>query len=872
MNRTRSLCERALALVNALPERRYEPAHQRLLAVLRAEATATRPDEAPWARITQTILSAPWLVSMLVPGNHGVELAARAARAVNARSIDSSRANLVRDDIAWAESQTRPEGGLLETIMAGLERDLPEPPHSFELCGRYFCFKDLLCSTWVDPAWRPLHTEVYRLLGLQLQGWDRSYCAGFPYQGYGRVGVSGMKPTEERLRRSQLAMFLEPGMDVLDVGSNCGFVALEASRHVRHVDAVELNPYLNLVGEETARWLGTTNVSFITDDFVRYQPRRRYHVVLSLANHHTIDGNLVMGFEEYIAKLHGMLEPGGVLIFESHNVFGPGKGGAGDDGDLDAKFDIMERYFEVVRHKMVERFVQDADVDKLVVTLERRPRYEASAKRTLRLAEARTSYQYERKTVGDPIEKVAFIVHMADLVHHYQPIWKWMDPASFDIVLAGPPSERDATRRHAESAGHGWVDIDELFRGGGRYAYVVANHYIGFGPGGFIVEQVGDVRIRMMYALGKSKWNFAPWNAMFDAILVHGPRQARELDQFEDVLKIQVGYPRFDDFYNGAIDRDVVRARLGLDGSRPVVVWLPTWKELSSIDLWADAVAELMTTYDVVVKPHPLAWNGEPHSIERLRVAGLEHIVEGMFDSTELLSIADFALCDYGGPPFGAILTDRKLVLLDVPNAEQDSLSGKGSFDIEIRERLLHLDPSRSGELRGILEDSSVWEAQRTIRGALRTEFVAPFFGIAGRTAALALANMPVLRRGGLLRQGMDHEARERVYAHARTASVESFTSVGTSRHLLVGKRVVGWGTGSLYRDIQGAYGLPLDYLVDSDPSKHGKSIDGLTVMPPERLESESPDDVVVVIMSSYRGEISAWLSANGFAKGTSFI
>src|SRR5439155_7920490 len=92
-------------------------------------------------------------------------------------------------------------------------------------------------------------------------------------------------------------------------------------------------------------YLGAANASFIPGDFVDFETSKRYDAVCSLANHCTIDGNLSIDFEQYIAKLFSLLKPGGLLFFESHNVFGSGAGGAGDDGDLDAKFDIAERYF-----------------------------------------------------------------------------------------------------------------------------------------------------------------------------------------------------------------------------------------------------------------------------------------------------------------------------------------------------------------------------------------------------------------------------------------------------------------------------------------------------------------------------------------------
>lgn len=105
-----------------------------------------------------------------------------------------------------------------------------------------------------------------------------------------------------------------------------------------------------------------------------------------------IDQRMAMDFETYVAKLFRLLRPNGWLFFESHNVFGPGTGGPGDDGDLDRKFDIMERYFEPVDACMHRSFVPAHDIDKLFVRLRRRATYTPDIQRSFSLAQARTHY------------------------------------------------------------------------------------------------------------------------------------------------------------------------------------------------------------------------------------------------------------------------------------------------------------------------------------------------------------------------------------------------------------------------------------------------------------------------------------------------
>lgn len=129
-------------------------------------------------------------------------------------------------------------------------------------------------------------------------------------------------------------------------------------------------------------------------------PTRRYDVVLSFANHCTIDGNLAVEFESFVAKLWCLTKDDGWLLFESHNVFGLGTGAAGDDGDLDHKFDIMERYFEFQDSKMTKKFVPSQDVDKLFVVLRRRSQVLTSVQQQMNLHEVRECYTYQSMPFG----------------------------------------------------------------------------------------------------------------------------------------------------------------------------------------------------------------------------------------------------------------------------------------------------------------------------------------------------------------------------------------------------------------------------------------------------------------------------------------
>jgi SAM-dependent methyltransferase len=243
-----------------------------------------------------------------------------------------------------------------------------------------------------SPGLRSLRKRLVAHMREQSANWPNAYTTGYFYQGFWEVGITGAKPTEFRFAQYEVDSLLAPGFSALDIGSNCGFVALHLAKSLRRVVGVEINPYLIKVGKETARYLARDNVEFICESFDTFETTERFDIVLSLSNHHTIDGNLDLGFERYVRKIHGFVKPGGYLFFESHNVWGPSQGGPGDDGDMDEKFAILNRYFEIDRWRMVKCYLPHFDVDKLFII--GRNVASPSPATTFKLDEARTKYSY----------------------------------------------------------------------------------------------------------------------------------------------------------------------------------------------------------------------------------------------------------------------------------------------------------------------------------------------------------------------------------------------------------------------------------------------------------------------------------------------
>lgn len=344
-----------------------------------------------WNKLTATLFSAPHWFSLLMDDMDN-ELSKCIHLFCNKKWLPNLSGQ--NDYLEWnkkTESIEYRNLKIIPLLQQMSEGELTDA-NAFLRLRQFYLFKDLLTVFFINPEYISLHNYIFSICAQQLKTWNFSYVSGYPYQGLDKIGIGGAKPTEERLRRYQIETYLSPDYEVLDIGSNNGFFSMEIAKKTKHVDAIEFNPYLNLIAERTRKELKINNVHFHQLDFCEYETHRVYQAIFSLANHCTIDGNLSINFEEYIAKCFNLLEVNGYLFFESHNVFGPGTGGVGDDGDMNAKFDVVEQYFEVIDFYMTQKFVPLIDIDKLFVILKRRPAYKPTARRTFDLERAKQVY------------------------------------------------------------------------------------------------------------------------------------------------------------------------------------------------------------------------------------------------------------------------------------------------------------------------------------------------------------------------------------------------------------------------------------------------------------------------------------------------
>ena len=139
---------------------------------------------------------------------------------------------------------------------------------------------------------------------------------GYFYQSFEPLGIYGKRPTQFRFNTYKLNEYLDSSKSVLDIGCNIGFFSLYTSQFVKHVEGLELNESLVKIGKRAKEEIGITNCDFLLGDFNYFAPDKKYDAIFSFAVHRWIG----MKMDEYGAKVHGILNDNGIVIFESHDL------------------------------------------------------------------------------------------------------------------------------------------------------------------------------------------------------------------------------------------------------------------------------------------------------------------------------------------------------------------------------------------------------------------------------------------------------------------------------------------------------------------------------------------------------------------------
>ena len=195
-----------------------------------------------------------------------------------------------------------------------------------------------------------LHKKLFECIDAQEKNWDSFIYAQEKkfYQGFDEIGVDGCRSTERRFNEYNILRYLSKEKNALDIGSNCGFFTLYASRFLKSIEGVEINPYLVRISNYAKEYLGIKNSEFHNLSFESFKSEKKYDVIFSFANDETIDGNTKFNFCEYIMKISSLLKNDGLLIFESQTI------DAAIPKKFESKLKVLNKNFIIIEDRMVK--------------------------------------------------------------------------------------------------------------------------------------------------------------------------------------------------------------------------------------------------------------------------------------------------------------------------------------------------------------------------------------------------------------------------------------------------------------------------------------------------------------------------------------
>jgi hypothetical protein len=261
----------------------------------------------------------------------------------------------------------------------------------------------------------------------------------------------------------------------------------------------------------------------------------------------------------------------------------------------------------------------------------------------------------------------------------------------------------------------------------------------------------GTRRVQVFHGVG-GKYGFdAPSTSMreWDRLFFVNERRLRNfvrsgaIDAGSPAIRL-IGMPKVDCLVDGTYDRDAVLASLGLDPSRPTVLYAPTWSPASSLNALGMELMRALAALPVnlVVKLHDRScdprerYSGGVDWMSRVRATlapGRQALATG-HDISPYLVASDLMITDHSSAGFEFLLRDRPLVRIHRPE-----LLRLANVHPDYVELLASVSHSTSGleDTVGAVEEGL---ADPMARSTVRRHVAADLFHDPGRATARSVA------------------------------------------------------------------------------------------------------------------------------------
>lgn len=351
------------------------------------------------------------------------------------------------------------------------------------------------------------------------------------------------------------------------------------------------------------------------------------------------------------------------------------------------------------------------------------------------------------------VKKIAFFIHDTISLDHMYNIMEAMPKESFDIILANFKSSftfkgllHILYLKHEDQKDLFWnkkkvIDQIEYLKsqtrcgvyrindiyGEKKYALAVCAHnglenscHI-YKQGQILEYGLNRFAYRNAYCQFTIDLQFAQSyerNRHFDLIFYSGKwnqSQCKSSD-FNNTLKtFCVGVPRLEKFIKNQKKEDYTEQK--------TIFWLPTHTKMSSLKYFLPLMNSIGKKYKVILKPHPHCFLEIKNLLKKIQL-NTNIVIDDESSSEELLALADYVFCDYGGSVFTAIYCDKNVLLLNCPH--YNTISKLGAFkspEFLLRSEIINFNVGEEDKILAALENETIWEKQKPLRATIKEQF-----------------------------------------------------------------------------------------------------------------------------------------------------
>jgi len=272
----------------------------------------------------------------------------------------------------------------------------------------------------------------------------------------------------------------------------------------------------------------------------------------------------------------------------------------------------------------------------------------------------------------NPRANIALLCKYRFFFYAFESVYENLDHVEFVIDFSGmvaeqsyPEEYKEKTRQFFQKKGVYWRDPElsdlstaEFFS---KYAILVTPFY-----GGLLKNPCNKnkKKVQIQYGISKESWAYGLHNAYIDLQLCAGPHSAENFKLYGSKI-VATGEPKHDRFFSIKSKEDIIEELgLRLDAQKETLLYLPTWGSLSSVLIGVPALIQLSNEYNIVIKIHHMTALYETEERMLIENSSLQ-IIDETTSVMDALKIADVVISDNSSAIFDAVVTKKRLVLID---------------------------------------------------------------------------------------------------------------------------------------------------------------------------------------------------------------